>query len=285
MRRLKGFIKLIRPINCLMMGFAVMVGASLLGTGWEKPDLPLRLLLGFVTAYTLTGASMAINDYYDREIDAINEPDHPIPSGLVSPMESLIIAALLTVIGLSAAALTNPPCLAVATLAWIIMITYNTRGKRTGLPGNLLVSACVSIPFIYGGLLVGGRVGATNLIFACLAFLSNTGREVNKGIVDIPGDRSRDIRTVAVSHGGKTAAYVASTFYLTAVGLSLLPPIFNFVSFWYIPIVAITDVGFIISSILLIRRPTRKNAKRIKNLALLWMAVGMVAFIAGALTH
>ncbi|RLI37936.1 hypothetical protein DRO55_00035 [Candidatus Bathyarchaeota archaeon] len=285
MRRLKGFIKLIRPINCLMMGFAVIVGASLLGTGWEKPDLPLRLLLGFVTAYTLTGASMAINDYYDREIDAINEPDHPIPSGLVSPKESLIIAALLTVIGLSTAALTNPPCLAVATLAWIIMITYNTRGKRTGLPGNLLVSACVSIPFIYGGLLVGGRVEVISLLFAGLAFLSNTGREVNKGIVDIPGDRSKDIRTVAVSHGGRVAAYVASIFYLTAVALSLLPPILNFVSPWYLPIVAITDAGFILSSILLIRRPTRENAKRIKNLALLWMAVGMVAFITGALTR
>ena len=85
-----GFLRIMRPLNCLMMGFAVIVGASLV----SALNFSINLLLGFVTSFTLTGASMAINDYYDREIDAINEPNRPIPSGAVSPKEALSFAAV-----------------------------------------------------------------------------------------------------------------------------------------------------------------------------------------------
>jgi geranylgeranylglycerol-phosphate geranylgeranyltransferase len=71
MGKLMGFLQLIRPLNCLMMGFAVIVGAFLV----SPLNFTTNLLLGFVTAFSLTAASMAINDYYDREIDAINEPN------------------------------------------------------------------------------------------------------------------------------------------------------------------------------------------------------------------
>ena len=283
MGRLVGFVRMIRPVNCLMMGFAVLVGASLAEAGSSM--VASKLLLGFITAFTLTGASMAINDYYDREIDKINAPDHPIPSGLVSPSESIILAVLLTAVGLTAASLTNLSCLAVAVVAWVIMVLYNTRGKRTGLPGNMLVSACVAIPFIYGSLIAGGKPGATSIIFAGLAFLSNTGREVTKGIVDVPGDKARNVRTVAVSYGERKAAYVASIFYLSAVFLSGLPVILGLVSIWFVPPVAVADAGFAASSVWLIREPTRRNAKRVKNLALLWMTLGLIAFTLGGRTE
>ncbi|MDH5664358.1 MAG: UbiA family prenyltransferase, partial [Candidatus Bathyarchaeota archaeon] len=146
----RGFLRIIRPLNCLMMGFAVIVGASLV----SALNFSINLLLGFVTSFTLTGASMAINDYYDREIDAINEPNRPIPSGTVSPKEALSFAAVLSLVGFAAALMTNISCLIVAVITWMIFVTYTTKGKRTGLPGNLLVSTCVVIPFIYGGFVV-----------------------------------------------------------------------------------------------------------------------------------
>ena len=145
MGKASGFLRLIRPLNCLMMGFAVIVGASLA----SPLNFSISLLLGFITSFTLTGASMAINDYYDREIDAINEPNRPIPSGVVTPKEALFLAFVLSIIGFIAAFETNVPCLIVAVIAWIVSVTYITEGKRTGLPGNFLVSTCVVIPFIY----------------------------------------------------------------------------------------------------------------------------------------
>jgi len=284
MNRTVGFLRLIRPVNGLMMGFAVIVGAWLALGGQLSTPITFRLLLGCVTAFTLTSASMAINDYCDYEIDKINEPRRPIPSGLVKPSEGLIVAAFFIIVGLAVAALTNlpsyePACVAVISL--VVSVAYVTRGKRTGLPGNLLVSLCVAIPFVYGSLVVGQSLSVKLLLFSSLAFLSNTGREVAKGIVDVEGDRAEKMMTVAVSHGEEAAAYVASSFFLLAVILSITPILLGLVSMWFVPFVAVADVGFAASSAMLIRRPSRENAKMIKNLVLLWMTFGMLSFFAG----
>ena len=276
MGKLIGFLRLTRPLNCLMMGFAVIVGASLV----SPLNFTINLLLGFVTAFSLTAASMAINDYYDREIDAINEPNRPIPRGDVNPKEALIFALVLSIIGLIAAFTTSLPSLLVALAALIISITYITKGKGTGLPGNFLVSASVVIPFIYGGLTVG-QIETSTLLFVAIGFLSNTGREVTKGIVDVEGDRSHNIKTIAVTYGERTAAVAAAVFSLLAVCLSPLPWLWELVSDWFLPPVLLTDIGMLVSSIMLLRNYSRKNAKIIKNLSLIWFTTGLVAFILG----
>jgi geranylgeranylglycerol-phosphate geranylgeranyltransferase len=277
MVKLKGFLRLIRPLNCLMMGFAVIVGASLV----SPPNFTINLLWGFTTSFALTAASMAINDYIDREIDAINEPNRPIPQGDVSPKEALTSSLLLTIIGFTAALEANPPdTLIVAIIAYIISIIYITKGKRTGLPGNFMVSTTVVIPFIFGGFIVG-NIETSLILFAIIAFLSNTGREIIKGIVDVEGDRAHNIRTVSVTYGEKTAAVVATIFSFSAVILSSLPWLWKLVSNWYILPVIVTDVGLIVSSITLLRNFSKKNAKRIKNLNLVWFTTGLVAFILG----
>jgi geranylgeranylglycerol-phosphate geranylgeranyltransferase len=279
MGKLTGILRLMRPLNCLMMGFAVIVGAALV----SPLNLTINIILGFVTSFTLTAASMAINDYYDREIDAINEPNRPIPQGEITPKEVLISALTLSIIGFTAATATNPPnTLAVAAIAYFISITYITKGKGTGLPGNFLVSASVVIPFIYGGFAVG-NVELSIFLFAAIAFLSNTGREITKGIVDIEGDKTQNINTIAVTYGEKTAAATATIFSLLAVTLSPLPWLWELVSNLFLPPVILTDVGLIISSILLLRDYSRTNAKRIKNLSLVWFTSGLVAFILGTL--
>jgi geranylgeranylglycerol-phosphate geranylgeranyltransferase len=271
-----GFLRIIRPLNCLMMGFAVIVGASLV----SALNFSINLLLGFVTSFTLTGASMAINDYYDREIDAINEPNRPIPSGAVSPKEALSFAAVLSLVGFAAALMTSESCLIVAVIAWIVFVTYTTKGKRTGLPGNLLVSTCVVIPFIYGGFVVE-NLRLSVILFAAMAFLSNTGREVAKGIVDVEGDSSQNVRTIALLFGERTAAVLSSILSVLAVSLSPLPWLWDLVSDWFLPFVILTDAGLIVSSISLLRDCSRKNARRVKNLNLLWFTTGLLAFIAG----
>jgi geranylgeranylglycerol-phosphate geranylgeranyltransferase len=279
MGKLNGFLRLIRPLNCLMMGFAVIVGASLV----SFLDPTINLLLGFITSFNLTAASMAINDYYDREIDAINEPNRPIPQGEITPKEALTFALMLSIIGFTASLLTNPPnTFIIAAIAYIISIIYITKGKGTGLPGNFLVSASVVIPFIYGGFTVGNAEPSI-FLFAAIAFLSNTGREIIKGIVDVEGDKSHNIKTIAVSYGKKTAAATATIFSLLAVSLSPLPWLWKLVSNWFLPPVILTDIGLILMSILLIKDNSRKNAKRIKNLNLIFFTTGLVAFILGTL--
>jgi len=268
-----------------MMGFAVVVGATIANQGFAKVSFP-NLIFGFITGFALTAASMTINDYYDREIDAVNEPNRPIPSGLIKPEEALVFASVLTAMGFVTAYLTNATsafCFVTAVLSWIVSVTYVTVGKRTGLLGNFLVSVCVAIPFIYGSFAVNATNYSNVLIFASMAFLSNTGREVTKGIVDVNGDRRRNVKTLAVRYGEKTAAIVATIFYLLAVMLSPLPWFLNLVSILFIPLVVVTDIGLVASSTILLRDYSRENARKVKRQVLAWFLIGLVAFIVGSL--
>ena len=280
MRKLVGYLRLMRPINCVMMASAVLVGAALanpsnIGPSWQN------LVYGFITGFTLTAASMSINDYYDREIDAVNEPNRPIPSGLIKSKEALASALVLTIIGFAASYFTNTFCLVTSVIAWIVFVTYTTVGKRTGLPGNFLVSACVAIPFVYGSIAITNAIRLNVLVFASIAFLADTGREITKGIVDIKGDKTQNVKTLAVLYGERKAAVSAAAFYFFAVLLSPLPWIFNLVSVWFIPLVAVTDVGFVASSLFLLRDHSRENARKTKKTVLLWFITGLLAFVFG----
>ncbi|MEM2888076.1 MAG: UbiA family prenyltransferase [Candidatus Bathyarchaeia archaeon] len=286
MGKATGFIKLLRPINGLMMGIAVLVGASLALLRPFSIDVAGNLLLGFITAFTLTGASMAINDYYDYEIDKINEPNRPIPSGVIKREECMIFALVLITAGLAASILISPfspmPFF-VAAVSLTISVVYATKGKKTGLTGNFLVSACVAIPFIYGSFIVGQSLSLKVLFFSVLAFLSNTGREVTKGIVDFEGDKIKGIKTIMAVYGNKIASIVAACFFLSAVILSIFPWFLGIVTLWYLPTVIVTDIGFTISSAILVKNPSREKARLIKNLVLLWMFLGMISFFTGTL--
>ena len=281
MKRTMAYLRLIRPVNCVMMGFAVIIGAVLAGFS-DLNSSWLNLVSGFVTGFMLTANSMAMNDYYDREIDAVNEPKRPIPSGIIKPTEALVLAFLFTVVGFSAAYLTGMLCLLTSVIAWLIVVAYTTVGKRSGLPGNFLVSMCVSIPFVYGSIAATGTVMLKVMLFAVIAFLSITGREVTKGIVDLQGDKLQNVKTLAVRYGERSAAAAAVFFYLFAVVLSPIPWLAGLVSFWYIPLVAVTDFGLVACSFMLLKDSSRENARKVKNSALFFFIFGLLAFVAGA---
>jgi geranylgeranylglycerol-phosphate geranylgeranyltransferase len=286
MGKLSGYVRLMRPVNCAMMGFAVIVGAVLAGRSGMNSYWP-SLAYGFTTGFMLTAASMAINDYYDREIDAVNEPNRPIPSGTVKPEKALASAATLTAVGFVASYLTSTKaqslCLLTALIAWLVSVAYSTAGKRSGLPGNFLVSTCVAIPFVYGSIAIVGTVGLNVLFFVSMVFLSVTGREITKGIVDVQGDRARGVSTLAVRFGEKKAAVASASFYLSAVLLSPTPWCIGIVSFWFLPLVALTDFGLVASSIMLLKDYSRRNARMIKRNVLLCFIFGLLAFLAGIL--
>src|SRR5438132_13105097 len=101
------------------------------------------------------------------------------------------------------------------------MAYYNTRGKKTGLLGNVVVSFNVALPFFFGGLAVNS-LRPLLFIFFLLAFLANTAREVANGIADVAVDSSQGIMTIAVTRGSKGAASFAAAFLLVAVLVSFL---------------------------------------------------------------
>lgn len=282
MRRALAFVSITRPPNGLLMFIAVLVGVIFS----ENQRITLeQALLAMVTAYGLNGSSMVINDYFDRDTDLISNPSRPIPAGLIAPREALIYSTILATAGLVAAALISIACLIFAALAYAAAFIYNARLKKSGFLGNMMVSVDVVAPFIYGAIVSDGLITPRVLAFAALAFIANTGREVIKGIVDVEGDAARNVATVARVRGERYAAYLGAGLYLLAVALSPVPYILNYVSTYYLYAVALADVGFIYSALKIIRNPTRENARRQKNLTLLWMLLALVSFVVGGLTR
>jgi geranylgeranylglycerol-phosphate geranylgeranyltransferase len=278
---LRAFVSILRPINCSMIGFAVIVGAFV-----SKPATidAVSLILGFATGFAICGYSMVINDYYDIEVDRVNQPDRPLPRGAITMRGALALALAMLAVGvLASVVLLNWAAVAVALLYAFLSWLYNYRAKKYGLPGNLIVASSLAIPFIYGGVIAGGSVTSSLLLFmAGTAFLSGVGREVVKAMADTVGDEKRGIRSFARVHGMKQAAAAGAGFFLASVVSSLLPLLLLSVSLFYRFGVIIPDLIFVYLAYAILSKPTADRALKVKKQALLGMLIGLIVFIGGA---
>jgi geranylgeranylglycerol-phosphate geranylgeranyltransferase len=263
-----------------MIGSAVLV-AETIGLG-TFPS-PMEAVFGFLTAFLLLAGTMVINDIQDVQVDRVNNPDRPIPSGRVSIRQASALSIAFSTLALISALVLGLLTFLTALAALALMAYYNTRGKKTGLLGNAVVSFNVALPFFFGGLAVN-NLRPLLFIFFLLAFLANTAREVAKGITDVAGDSSKGILTIAVTQGPKRAAQLAAAFFVIAVLLSFLAPIFDQrVSLLYYPGVVIADLGFLYSSYRLIHEPVPGIVRKVKTQVLLWMFLGLVGFLMGGI--
>ena len=278
--RIAPFLTLVRIPNCLMIGLAVLV-AETIGLG-TLPN-PTQGVFGFLTAFLLLAGTMVFNDIQDVQVDRVNSPDRPIPSGKVTIQQAYGLSIVFSALALVSSLVLGILAFLTALVALALMAYYNTRGKRTGLLGNVVVSFNVALPFFFGGLAVNS-LRPLLFIFFLLAFLANAAREIAKGIADVAGDSSKGIMTIAVTQGVKRAAELAAAFFVVAVLLSFLVPVFDQkVSVFYYPIVAVADLGFLYSSYRLIRDPTTTTVRKVKSQVLVWMLLGLVGFFVGGI--
>jgi len=275
--RFGAYLALIRPPNTIMIGLGVVIGEAI-GIG-VLPGIR-EAVFGFLTASLMMAGTMVANDVYDVEIDRVNSPQRPLPSGTVKTRDAAALAVALSAVAIGFAALLNLWTFLTALLALALMIYYNTRGKKTGLVGNAVVSFNVALPFFYGGLAVNS-IRPLLFIFSVVAFFANFGREVAKGIVDVKGDSLRQVRTLAVVRGAKSAAFAAAGLFVTAVLFSFLPPFLESISWLYFPPVILADVGFLYSAYKLVGNQSPENVRAVKGHVLVWMLLGLVGFLLG----
>src|SRR2546425_4765730 len=274
---LTAYLTLIRPPNTIMIGLGVVIGEAI-GLG-KLPGLP-EAVFGFLTASLMMAGTMVANDVYDVEIDKVNSPQRPLPSGTVKTRTAVALAGALSLAAVGFSALLGLWTVLTALLALALMVYYNTRGKKTGLIGNAVVSFNVALPFFYGGLAVNS-IRPLLFIFSVVAFLANFAREIAKGIADVKGDSLRQVRTLAVVRGTKVAALASTGLFIIAVLLSFLPPFLETISWLYFPPVIIADVGFLYSAYRLVGNQTPENVRAVKRHVLLWMLLGLVGFLLG----
>lgn len=278
---LVAYGRLIRPVNCVMMGMAVIVGQVAIAGG--LPSL-YQAVSGFLVSFFLAASAMVVNDVVDRQIDAVNEPSRPIPSGVVSPGSARAFGAMLAILGILSSVFLSPYAVVIAVATFFISLAYNLYGKKLGLPGNLMVAFCIAVPFLFGGIAVSATIDVNVAVFFLLAFLASVGREITKGIADIEGDSLKGVRTIAIVNGTRVAALAAAFFYLGAVAITPFPYIFGNLGIYYLLVVAVVDAGFIYSSLYLLRHRDKASALSVKSQARVWMLLALLAFLVGGLT-
>jgi geranylgeranylglycerol-phosphate geranylgeranyltransferase len=235
----RGFLELTRPGNAIAAGVLTFIGSFVATAG----SLPAVVPTGAAVAATVlaTGAGNAINDYFDRDIDRINNPERAIPRGAVSPRGALVFSVVLFLAAVAIAlALLPPLAIAIAVINLLALVTYTEFFK--GLPGvgNALVAYLGGSTFLFGGAAVG-NVQPTVVLFL-LAALSTLAREIIKDVEDVAGDREEGLNTLPIAIGERRSLQVAAGLLAVALLASPVPYLLGTFGLAYLVVVVPADL-------------------------------------------
>ena len=232
---LRGIVELARLGNCVAAGALTATGAFVAGASGAV----LPTALAAVTTAFAVAAGNAINDYFDREIDAVNRPDRPIPRGAVSPRGALATATVWFAVAVAAAVALPPLAIAIAAVNLVALVTYTSIFKGTPGLGNALVAYLVGSTFLFGGAAAGSPRAV--LVLAALAGLSTFTREVIKDVEDVAGDREEGLATLPIAVGERAALWIGAAALVVAVAVSPLPYRSGTLGAAYLAVVAVAD--------------------------------------------
>jgi len=238
-KKVRGLIELIRPELPFAAGVCVIIG-EIIALG-SFPSL-LKLFLGFGWGFFLSSPAMIINDYFDIEVDRVNSPHRPLPSGLILPTTAIALAIVTTLIGLVISVFIGKVAVLLFIIFWLIGFLYNWKLKEKGLLGNLLVSSSVAITFITGGKVVGEPWNKTVWILSLMVFLFDLGEEIAADAMDIEGDKKRNVKSIAILIGKKNALLISALLFILVIIVSFLPVFWNLLGTSYLIIISITDM-------------------------------------------
>lgn len=214
---IKAYIEIARPKNSILASFVSFLGSFVATLGLPEPK---PVLLAGLIVFLETSAGNSINDYFDYEIDKINRPNRPIPSGRISKKNAKIFYLLLVLTGISIAFLVNKYIVFMSILASIALYTYSWKLKGTPFFGNFIVALMTGLVPIFGGLAVE-EIGLVYYM-ALSAFLVNLSREIYKDIEDIEGDRQK-AKTLPITIGKRKSFILALIFLLLTILSTFLP--------------------------------------------------------------
>ncbi len=278
-RKARGMIQLFRPDLSLAAGMCVVLGEMLALGAFPS----LRVVgLGFVCGFFLSSSALIANDYFDVEVDRINAPQRPLPSGLLSRGEVMALAILAALLGLAAAWAFNPLALGVSGLVWVMGFLYNWKLKAAGLWGNLIVSASVAMTFILGGIGVGQAWNKTVWIFGLIAFFFDLAEEIAGDAMDAEGDRQRASKSIAILSGKQAALRLSGVLFGVVILLSFAPLLWGGLGLRYLITISLTDVLIVFFGARLLRSRTPAEGRWAMRGLYLSASFGLLAFLLGS---
>jgi len=229
-------LQLMKPVTWVPLVWGVMCGAAASGNfQWNPDDVSRSLLCMFMAGPLLTGFTQTMNDWYDREMDAINEPYRPIPSGAISEGEvkgqilGLLAASLGVSVALDQWCQHDTPVVLMLTL-FGILVSYNysappLKFKQNGWIGTYALGASyISLPW-WAGQAVFGQLDWKVMVFTLFYSFAGLGIATVNDFKSIEGDAKLGLKSLPVAFGIDTAKWIAAgmidIFQFLAAGVIL----------------------------------------------------------------
>jgi 4-hydroxybenzoate polyprenyltransferase len=279
MRRLKPYLQLVRLPNVFtaaadsIAGWLLAGGAPLDIKGWG----PLAL-----ASMSIYAAGIAWNDYFDYEIDLVERPGRPLPSGRISRKFAGLLAAGLALLGLASAAFagTVPGVVALALVACIL--AYNLGLKRTPL-GPWAMGTCRGLDVLLGlvgasGLAMGGSGGLV-VVVSLIVYIAGVTYISRSEVLEGPAAETSlglGLQVAAIA-GLLVAGFRPSLFSAPPVARPVIPV-------EGLAILSLVAWSVVWAGAAALREQTglaRRKAVKTGVLALVWLHVGVVAAVRG----
>lgn len=209
----RDVVTLLKPITWFPPMWAFLCG--LVSSGAPIAERWPFVLAGIaLTGPLVCGTSQAVNDWFDRHVDAINEPDRPIPSGRIAGRWGLWIAVAGTLLSLLVAAVTGPWVLAATVVGLVCAWAYSAppfRLKSSGWIGPAVVALTYEglSWFTGASVMLGALPGTDILIVLALYSLGAHGIMTLNDFKAVEGDRATGLRSLPVTMGVFPAALLA----------------------------------------------------------------------------
>ena len=215
----KIHLQLMKPITWVPLIWGVVCGAASSGHFVWKPEyVAISLLCMVMSGPCLTGYTQTINDYYDREIDAINEPYRPIPSGAIPLPRVITQIWVLLIAGIAIAYVldqwaghTFPTLTALAVFGSFISYIYSApplKLKQNGWLGNYALGASyIALPW-WAGQALFGDLSLKVIILTLIYSLAGLGIAIVNDFKSVEGDAQLGLQSLPVMFGITTAAWI-----------------------------------------------------------------------------
>ena len=214
-------LQLMKPVTWIPLIWGVLCGAAASGSfHWRVGEVGASIACMLMSGPLLAGYTQTLNDYYDREIDAINEPYRPIPSGAIPLWQVKVQIVVLLLAGLAVAwgldlwaGHSRPVLLLLALGGSFVSFIYSApplKLKQNGWLGNYALGASyIALPWWAGQALFGQLTWATALLTLAYS-LAGLGIAVVNDFKSVEGDRALGLQSLPVAFGIERASWISA---------------------------------------------------------------------------
>jgi geranylgeranylglycerol-phosphate geranylgeranyltransferase len=281
----KGLVALLRLPYWLMTGGLALLTAFAITKGNFTNFETVPLI--FFSMACITSAGFAINDYFDKESDAVIKPKRPIPSGALSLKQVIAVSAFLFVLGLILALLINWLSFIILLADSALLLVYSAMVKRkSGFVANVLVGILTGTAFLYGEATISipPSLSLVSLSLYPIAF-GTIGGNVLRDILSLEGDSKVGYPTLPQKIGNVNSVKVAAVFFVACGLLAPLPFFIGKFSVYYLPLILVWSALLIFSSVRLVTSAsTAVNVRKYERLITMSMILLPLALILEALS-